>query len=186
MPGETIENLSKLINSRGAKLAAGFTVTMSNKILTKEKQYKMSNNWKKKLEVIYENVMVRKKGKLETRGILVKLLFAPLLLIIKPVFLSRYKRLSNSSRLSFNELIPLADRSFQYDEKCNGCGICSRVCPVNNIKMVENRPVWQHHCENCFACYVWCPEEAIYGDIVSYNERYHHPEAKISDMLRKN
>jgi ferredoxin len=186
MPGETIENLSKLIKSRGAKLAAGFTVTMSNKILTKEKQYKMSNNWKKKLEVIYENVKVRKKGKLETRGILVKLLFAPLLLIIKPVFLGRYKRLSNSLPLPFNELIPLADRSFQYNEKCNGCRICTRVCPVNNIKMVENRPVWQHHCENCLACYGWCPEEAIHGDIVSYNERYHHPEVKISDMLRKN
>jgi ferredoxin len=186
MPGETIENLSKLIKSRGAKLAAGFTVTMSNKILTKEKQHKMFNNWKKKLEVIYENVSVRKKGKFETRGILVKLLFAPLLLIIKPVFLGRYKKLSNSSHLPFNELIPLADRSFQYDEKCNGCGICTRVCPVNNIKMVENRPVWQHHCENCFACYEWCPEEAIHGDIVSYNERYHHPDVKISDMLRKN
>jgi len=186
MPGETIENLSKLIKSRGAKLAAGFTVTMSNKILTKEKQHKMFNNWKKKLEVIYENVHIRKKGKFETRGILVKLLFAPLLLIIKPVFLGRYKKLSNSSHLPFNELIPLADRSFQYDEKCNGCGICPRVCPVNNIKMVENRPVWQHHCENCFACYGWCPEEAIYGDIVSYAERYHHPDVKISDMLRKN
>jgi Pyruvate/2-oxoacid:ferredoxin oxidoreductase delta subunit len=107
MPGETIENLSKLIQSRGAILAAGFTVTMSNKILTKKKQHKMFNNWKEKLEVIYENVRVRKKGKLETH------------------------------------------RSFQYDEKCNGCGICTRVCPVNNIKMVENRPVWQRHCENC-------------------------------------
>jgi ferredoxin len=186
MPGETIENLSKLIQSRGAKLAAGFTVTMSNKILTREKQLKMFNSWKKKIEVIYENVRVRKKSKLETRGILGKLLFTPLLLIIKPVFLSRYKRLSNSSRLPFNKLIPLADRSFQYDEKCNGCGICTRVCPVNNIKMVENRPFWQHHCENCYACYGWCPEEAIHGDIVSYNERYHHPEAEISDMLRKN
>jgi ferredoxin len=186
MPGETIENLSKLIQSRGAKLAAGFTVTMSNKILTKEKQYRMSNSWKKKLEVICENVRVRKKGKLETRSILGKLLFAPLLLIIKPVFLVRYKRLSNSSHLPFNKLIPLADRSFQYDEKCNGCGICTRVCPVNNIKMIENRPVWQNHCENCYACYGWCPEKAIYGDIVSYNERYHHPEVKISDMLRKN
>jgi Pyruvate/2-oxoacid:ferredoxin oxidoreductase delta subunit len=146
----------------------------------------MFNNCTKKLEIIYENVHIRKKGKFETRGILVKLLFAPLLLIIKPVFLGRYKKLSNSSHLPFNELIPLADKSFHYDEKCNGCGICTRVCPINNIKMVENRPVWQHHCENCFACYGWCPEEAIHGDIVSYNERYHHPEVKISDMLRKN
>jgi ferredoxin len=54
-----------------------------------------------------------------------------------------------TKHLPFNELIPLADRSFQCNEKCNGCGICTRGCPVNNIKMVENRPFWQHHCENC-------------------------------------
>ena len=188
MSGTTIENLGKAIKSRGGKLAAGFTVKMSSKKLTKEKQQKLALNQKKKLDIINEYVAARERGKFETRGMLRKLVFAlPLILATKPVFSRRYRKLSGLAlHLPFSELIPLADRSFRTNEKCNGCGVCSRVCPVNNIKMVEGRPVGQHHCENCYACYVWRPQGAICGDIVTYNERYHHPEVKLSDILVQN
>jgi ferredoxin len=186
MPGTTIENLRKAIESHGGKLAAGFTVRMSNKNLTERKQQKMLIKRKKKLEAICEYVNAQKEGKFETRGLLLKILLAPLRSIEKPVFLYRYKKLSNTSNLSFSELVPLADRSFRTNENCNGCGICAKVCPVNNIKLVDNKPVWQHHCETCYACYAWCPKEAICGDIVAYNEWYHHPEVKLSDMVGRN
>lgn len=207
MPGTTIEHLSKIIRAHGGKLSAGFTVKMNeppssveklqkllfhtdlkyaDAVLATKRQQKMSVNWKNKLDIIIDHVNAKREGHYETRGILTKLLFSPLLLIIKPMFSSRYQKLANTPRKSFNELIPLSDSSFLYDEKCNGCGICSRICPVGNIKMVEKKPVWQHHCENCIACYVWCPMEAICGDIVSYNERYHHPDVKLAEMLRHN
>jgi ferredoxin len=186
MPGMTIENLRKAVKSRGGKLAAGFTVRMSNKNLTERKQQKMLIKRKKKLEAICEYVNARKEGRFETRGLLLKILLAPLRSIEKPVFLHRYKKLSNTYNLSFSELIPLADRSFRTNENCNGCGVCAKICPVNNIKMGDNRPVWQHHCETCYACYAWCPKEAICGEIVAYNEWYHHPEVKLSDMVRRN
>lgn len=188
MPGTTIENLRKAIKSRGGELALGFTMKMADKRLGLEKQQRMCINQKKKLKAISEFVNARKKGKFETRGAFRKLVLAPLLFIlIKPAFSRRYKKLSNSSsHLSFSELIPLADQSFRTDENCNGCGTCSKVCPVNNIKIINKKPVWQHHCETCLACYSWCPQEAIYGKIVSYNERYHHPEVKLSDMIGKN
>ena len=139
MPGTTIENLRKAIHSRGGELAAGFTMKMANKTLQREKQQKMSVNQKKKLEAIGEFVAARKKGKFETRGTLRKIVLSPLLFIlIKPAFSRRYRKLSNSSsHLPFPKLIPVADQSFQTNEKCNGCGTCSRVCPVNNIKIIE-------------------------------------------------
>jgi MinD superfamily P-loop ATPase len=78
------------------------------------------------------------------------------------------------------------DVSFRSDEKCDGCGICSRIYPVNNIKMVTNMPSWQHHCERCMACLQWCPKETIQFDKDSIGrKRYHHPDVKISHMLVK-
>ena len=182
MPGKTIENLRKFIESLHGKLAAGFTVIMSNKIISQEKQQRMNNNWYKKLDRICAIVRARKTGIYETRGIWGKLFFAPLLLIIRPVFKRRYETLSQASRKAFKELIPLADNSFQYNDS-NGCGICAKVCPVGNIRITGGKPVWLHGCETCLACYQWCPSAAIWGDIVSYNERYHHPDVKLEEMI---
>ena len=186
MPGTTIENLRKAIEARGGKLAAGFILRMSSKKLGERKQQKMRVNRKKKLEAICKYVNARREGEFETRGLLRKILLAPLRALEKPIFMYRYKKLSNASRKSFSELIPLADASFQANENCTGCGTCVRVCPVNNIEIVDGKPVWLHHCENCYACYAWCPKNAVCGDIVSYNDWYRHPEVNLSDMVKQN
>ena len=184
MPGTTLENLSKLIASKGGTLAAGFIIKMNDESLSKEKQDKKLTEQKEKLDAVCKYVLARKRGKLETRGTLRKIVLAPVLyLAIKPLFSRRYRKLSGSAGLPFSELVPLADRSFRVDAKCVGCGICAQVCPVDNIRLVEDRPLWQHHCETCLACYSWCPKAAIGGDIVSYNTRYHHPTVKLADML---
>ncbi len=187
MPGTTIENLRKAVKARGGELAAGFTVKMRNKKLDAEKQRKISVDYEKKLDAVCAYVAARKEGKFENRSRLRKLFFAPeLFLVIKPVFSRRYRKLANvTRRLPFSELVPLADRSFQVNDRCNGCGTCAKVCPANNIKIVDGKPVWQHHCETCFACYTWCPNQAIQGEIVSYAEGYHHPRVKLSDMLKQ-
>jgi len=185
MPGTTIENLAKLVKSQGGELAAGFTLKMNNETLSQQKQDKALARQKEKLDVICKYVSSRKKGKLETRGTMRKIVLAPLLhLAIKPAFSRRYRKLSGSPSSPFSELIPIADRSFSVDEKCSSCGTCAQVCPVNNIKLVDGRPLWQHHCETCLACYSWCPQAAIGGEIVSYNTRHHHPTVKLTDMLK--
>ena len=78
------------------------------------------------------------------------------------------------------------DKNFWTDEKCNGCGTCSRVCPANNIKMNEGRPQWQNKCEQCVACMQWCPQKSIQYKKVTVNRgRYHHPDIKVKELFHK-
>lgn len=119
--------------------------------------------------------------------------------------IERYARIINESQVRHIEKGPLwqrivfswiyalsfphinkMDRSFQADEKCTGCGICRQVCPVDNIAMETGKPVWNRHCEQCFACLQWCPAKAIqFGKKTHLYERYHQPEIRLQDMIRK-
>ena len=79
-----------------------------------------------------------------------------------------------------------ADKKFILQDTCTKCGICARVCPVENIKPVDGRPAWLHHCEHCLACLQWCPVEAIqYGQKTIGRKRYRHPLITVSDMVKK-
>lgn len=76
------------------------------------------------------------------------------------------------------------DEPFRATDRCTGCGLCARVCPVGNIKMEDRRPHWQHHCERCVACLQWCPCEAIeYGKNTVGRRRYHNPQVKAEDII---
>jgi ferredoxin len=41
---------------------------------------------------------------------------------------------------------------FYTDTKCNGCGICERVCLSKKIKMTDNKPIWQKNPLLCVFC----------------------------------
>lgn len=76
------------------------------------------------------------------------------------------------------------DADFRVTEKCNSCGTCARVCPVSDVEMRGGRPVWLGHCEQCYACLQWCPQEAIQvGEKTVGRRRYHHPEVALTDLI---
>jgi len=203
-PGLSIKYLGKVIQSCGGKLSAGFAVNMPYNYITPsfvlnnffesfvlkeisiEKQQEMFINWKKKLESIYEFVCTRKKGVFETKTDIKIFLehFLHLRETLGKTFWLKIAGFEGHTNLPFQESLQLMDYGFKCDDKCNRCGICSKVCPVRNIKMVDGRPVWQHHCEQCFACLQWCPKEAIqFGSRTSHGKRYHHSDVKVSDMM---
>ena len=72
-------------------------------------------------------------------------------------------------------------------DACTNCGICENVCPVNNIRLADKKPIWDKKCAACMACFHWCPNEAIYMDnvFIGFGKRrkYHHPDITITDMI---
>jgi len=46
-------------------------------------------------------------------------------------------------------------------EKCTGCNACVDVCPVNAIKIKNDKAVVSDKCVECGACINQCLNEAI-------------------------
>lgn len=68
----------------------------------------------------------------------------------------------------------ISAKGFVVTDKCIGCGKCEERCPLNNVKIVNDKPVWGKECTHCMACIAGCPCEAIeYGKKTVGKPRYH-------------
>jgi ferredoxin len=80
--------------------------------------------------------------------------------------------------------VAVTDKSYLVEDSCNGCGLCARICPVDNLTMVADRPTWNNACEQCMACLQWCPKEAIQVKGKTKGQRrYHHPDIGPKDLM---
>ena len=67
-----------------------------------------------------------------------------------------------------------SDKPFFSTDDCISCGMCVKVCPLQNITMENGRPHWNGHCNTCDACYHFCPKHAIhYGKKTKGKGQYH-------------
>ena len=69
--------------------------------------------------------------------------------------------------------------AFRATDACIGCGKCVELCPLNNIRLENGKPVWGKNCTHCMACICYCPKEAIeYGKKSKGKPRYHFEALK--------
>ena len=73
----------------------------------------------------------------------------------------------------------MSAKDFYTTDKCIGCGKCVSVCPLNNIRLVDDVPYWGDKCTHCMACINLCPKGAIeYGKKSIGKERHKCPKYK--------
>ena len=69
-------------------------------------------------------------------------------------------------------------KKFYATDACISCGKCVKVCPLNNVRLENGKPVWEKDCTHCMACISKCPTEAIeYGKHSKGLPRYVFPQS---------
>ncbi len=63
--------------------------------------------------------------------------------------------------------------------KCTKCGICVKICPVQNFT-IPDYPVPGNKCELCVRCVSYCPEQAL--SLGNYGLQY--KAVKLKDIIR--
>lgn len=70
----------------------------------------------------------------------------------------------------------ISAKKFHATDACTGCGKCTQLCPLNNIRITNQKPQWGSQCTHCMACISKCPSEAIeYGKKSKGKPRYQCP-----------
>lgn len=172
-PGYTNLQLKEELAKKGIALKAGFGVKMPGNytplygapsLKTQEKYFAKMNE---KIPQISEAVKNQQQAKIENG----------------PGFVNFIVKVTGFYKMFIAQLSG-SDKSFIVQDNCTGCGICAKVCPVNNIKMQNKKPEWQHHCEHCLACLQWCSEEAIqFGKTTKGRKRYHYPDIELQAIF---
>ncbi|MBR1547452.1 MAG: EFR1 family ferrodoxin [Prevotella sp.] len=162
--GEAMTILNKELATKGLNTDSVFSVIMPESYVclpfmytdNEERVHEKIGNARQQLKHIAEIVLKRQKGVAELERGATPRLYS---YVIGAYFNRRM----------------ISDKKFCVDhDVCTRCGLCAKICPVDNISGTP--PEWIHNgrCTCCLACYHHCPVHAInYGNITRRREQYY-------------
>jgi len=159
MPVGTLLQIRNRLKVKGYKLSAGFF------LLADGKQESL-DEWGKKTDDIVSIVRDKKVHELGA---------------VK--FMDRFILTGIANKLAKLFFIPKEDKKFYVDDSCDGCGICQKVCPVQNITIQKGKPIWMHKCEQCGACFNLCPKKALHGKNLVARTYHMNPYVELKDFI---
>ena len=133
-PAATLLQLHRLMATRKLPLSLGYSIVLPSNYIPwggpgpMDKQQKLFQEARAKVRAIANFVLRRERNKVERGPLWQNILFSLIY------------------RMSFQKVRTM-DKKFWADNKCNSCGICSKVCPAANIEMINGKPSWLHRCE---------------------------------------
>ncbi|MBR5387182.1 MAG: EFR1 family ferrodoxin [Clostridiales bacterium] len=142
--------LGRLLHGFGAEVIGGLHLKMPDSI-GDEKALKRPLEKNKELVIaaeskIKESVRLLKEGKPTREGL--GPLYQMAGLFGQRLYFG-HKTKEYSSKLKINA------------DKCVGCGLCVKLCPMNNITVASGKAVSGNQCTMCYRCINKCPKQAI-------------------------
>jgi ferredoxin/flavodoxin len=178
-PLGTLKKFAGLLSRSGKKLSAGFAVVLPHNavgsdIFSAEENAVKIAAWDARADAVAAAIRERRTMPPERTGFFRAFLLSGMVFRAIPKLAPFLWHLIRHGAASL---------AFRTADSCNGCGTCSRSCPVLNIVMDEGRPRWEDHCEGCFACWHACPKAAIrVGSFAAIIPQYRHPRVKLKEI----
>lgn len=75
---------------------------------------------------------------------------------------------------------------FSIEDTCTKCGICAKVCPVDNICVENAKPVFDKKCIICLSCTQNCPQNAIRLSTEKSKARFRNQHVDLKEIVESN
>ncbi len=61
----------------------------------------------------------------------------------------------------YGETLSYKDKPDIDTDKCTVCGLCVKICPMKNLKKIDEKIIHRKRCTMCYRCVSYCPIRAI-------------------------